>query len=89
MGSGWQVATPRYAKCKAEVVTALSVSTPQSSSHELYGWETEKLNFQFYLILIDLNLNCHVWLTVAILDSTASLRNQCLIYRLSGSHVNL
>ena len=32
---------------------------------------TEEVNFQFYLIVINLNSNSHTWLEVAIMNSTA------------------
>lgn len=32
---------------------------------------TKKLNFKFYSILVNLNVNSHMWLMATVLDNTA------------------
>lgn len=39
--------------------------------HLKCGYVTEKLNFQFYLIFINLKLNRYTWLIATVLDNVA------------------
>lgn len=82
--------------CDMEMVCICIV---QYSSHMwlLYSWNVastvEELNFKFFLILVNLPLNSHLWLVVIVLESTTpeffstcsmfmALCNLCYIWRL-------